>query len=152
MRTVIAACAATVLLTAAQADDKKPAGDAAKLEGKWAAVKYVEDGEEADAVAKPEYSKVRWVFKGDKVTLLAVVEGASLKGSFKLSQGAKHKTIDLEFPAPDGGKGKQASPGIYELDGDTLKVCYATGKAKRPEAFESKAGSVHVLAVFKRLK
>jgi uncharacterized protein (TIGR03067 family) len=151
MRAVATACAMTVLLTAA-ADEEKVGGGAAKLEGRWAAVKYVEDGEEADAVAKPEDSKVRWVFKGDKVTLLADVEEASLKGSFKLGQGPKHKTIDLEFPAPGGGKGKQASPGIYDLEGDTLKMCYATGKAKRPEAFESKAGSKHVLAVFKRLK
>ena len=44
------------------------------------------------------------------------------------------------------------SPGIYELDGDTLKVCYAIDGGKRPAEFKAKPGSKHVLIVFKRLK
>jgi uncharacterized protein (TIGR03067 family) len=39
---------------------------------------------------------------------------------------------------------------IYELTGDTLKICYdLTGKA-RPEQFATKAGTKHFLATYKR--
>ena len=41
--------------------------------------------------------------------------------------------------------------GIYELEGDTFKVCFAApGKADRPTEFKSAAGSGHRLLVLKR--
>jgi uncharacterized protein (TIGR03067 family) len=48
-------------------------------------------------------------------------------------------------------KGKTFSA-IYELQGDTLKICYdLTGKA-RPTEFKSKAGTQLFLATYKKVK
>jgi hypothetical protein len=42
--------------------------------------------------------------------------------------------------------------GIYEIDGDTLRICVAKKGKERPKTFESKEGSGHVLTVMKRVK
>jgi hypothetical protein len=42
--------------------------------------------------------------------------------------------------------------GIYEFDGDVLKVCFAAAGKERPTAFESKEGSGHALTVWEREK
>jgi hypothetical protein len=43
--------------------------------------------------------------------------------------------------------------GIYELDGDTLRICHTwKGQRKRPEKFAIAEGSGLVLAVWKREK
>ena len=42
--------------------------------------------------------------------------------------------------------------GVYEIDGDTLKITYAPDGAKRPSDFKSAAGSKHIAILFKRIK
>ena len=41
-------------------------------------------------------------------------------------------------------------PAIYELDGDTLRICYDLSGAKRPEKFESVAGTRLYLVTYRR--
>ena len=41
--------------------------------------------------------------------------------------------------------------GIYEFDGKTQKVCFAPVGKERPAEFSSKAGTQHVLTVWKRV-
>jgi hypothetical protein len=40
--------------------------------------------------------------------------------------------------------------GIYQLDGDTWKICLKVSGKERPTKFETKAGSELVLATLKR--
>ena len=49
------------------------------------------------------------------------------------------------------GKGKTML-GIYELTGDTYKVCFALPGGERPKEFASKPGSKTMLIVMKREK
>jgi uncharacterized protein (TIGR03067 family) len=133
----------------ANADEAKQ--QAEKFAGTWGAVSYVQDGQGEGEKIAPQESPVRWVFKGDKVTFLADVEAASAKGSFKLDPSKKPKAIDIVFPAAPGDKKGQTVLGIYELDGDTLKLCYDPDGAKRPAEFKSMAGSKLILVVFKKL-
>jgi hypothetical protein len=42
--------------------------------------------------------------------------------------------------------------GIYEISGDTLKVCFDPEGKKRPTEFKTAAGSQTTLAVYKRVK
>jgi uncharacterized membrane protein len=50
------------------------------------------------------------------------------------------------------GKSKGATYlGVYELVGDTLRLCYALDGRPRPGGFSSEPGSGHYLAIFTRL-
>ena len=74
--------------------------------------------------------------------------------------GGYHETMDYRlnenhqpgwFDATD--KDGDARRGIYELDGDTLRICMppgSRGDTDRPVAFQSKAGPRHSLWVLQR--
>ena len=59
----------------------------------------------------------------------------------------KLKTIDYRSDLlPD-----EPIKGIYEIDGDSLKICFAI-EGERPKKFESAEGSTTMLIVLKRIK
>ena len=63
----------------------------------------------------------------------------------------KPKTIDLEVTS--GSYKGQVYRGIYELDGDTLRVCLAQPEStERPTEFSARKGSNSALSEFKREK
>ena len=66
------------------------------------------------------------------------------KGTFQLDPSAMPKAIDSS-PAADPSK---PILGIYEFDGDTLKICNAPPGRPRPSDFEAKAGSGHTLTIW----
>jgi uncharacterized protein (TIGR03067 family) len=45
-------------------------------------------------------------------------------------------------------------PGIYEIEGDTLKLCWDVGRAtgRRPTGFKTETGTEHLALVLKRAK
>jgi uncharacterized protein (TIGR03067 family) len=111
----------------ANPDDKQPKPtDQSRLQGTWGAVAYLQDGKGGDDPIAPEDAAIKYIFKGDQFTLLASGNaGETPQGSFKLGSRGKAKTIDLIFrPESNGAKGQTMS-GVYELDGDTLKITYA---------------------------
>jgi uncharacterized protein (TIGR03067 family) len=62
----------------------------------------------------------------------------------------KPKAIDaVRSEGMDKGK---PMLGIYELEGESQKVCFAPVGKERPTEFSSAAGSGHVLTVWKRAK
>jgi uncharacterized protein (TIGR03067 family) len=56
-------------------------------------------------------------------------------------------TWDLDGPFQD-----QTVPGIYRLDGDTLKLCFARPGEKRPTEFTTRSGTGFLVVVYKRQK
>ncbi len=71
-------------------------------------------------------------------------------GSFTIDAVKKPATMDIH--ANDGpNKGKKILA-IYELAGDTLKVCYKLGEGKRPEEFTSTKDNNQFLVTYKRKK
>src|SRR5581483_4019740 len=119
------------------ADDKKD--DAAKeelkkLEGTWLLVSAEEDGQKM-----PDNGvKIKAVVKGDKLTLHFGEQ--TLEGTISVDPSKKPKEIDTVTTAD-----KKKSLGIYDLDGDTLKIC--VGKSERPKEFDAKKGSGNGLYV-----
>src|SRR6516162_3963536 len=110
-------------------------GDAAKeelknLEGTWLLVMSEQDGMKSD----PNFVKnSKMIIKGNKMT----VYGGKVKSSeatITLNPAKKPKTIDASqtYGGPKGTK----YYGIYELDGDTLKICF--GEKQRPKDFSAK--------------
>jgi uncharacterized protein (TIGR03067 family) len=113
------------------------------FDGTWVPV-------EAEIGGKSLPDKVRETIKleikGDKYTVTA---GDSVdKGTFKLNAKAKPATLDItSTEGPNKGKTILA---IYEVKGDTLKVCYDLGGKERPKAL--KGGEGLFLATYKRKK
>jgi uncharacterized protein (TIGR03067 family) len=86
----------------------------------------------------------RWTMRrGDK----AVVEWAVKK----IDPTQNPKTIDLEVTA--GAYKGIIYLGIYELDGDTLRICFALpDKPERPTDFSAAKGTIRAFSEFRRGK
>jgi len=130
---------AVLLLPAADANRK----DLDRLQGDWQAVSMSVDGMPLpDDDAQSLFRTV----KGSKYTVFFFKKAIS-SGSFTLDATAKPKRIDAQ-PA---GKG-EAQLGIYELEGNRYRVCFASPGKARPTDFSAKQGSGHTLSVWEREK
>jgi len=137
----------TVLMTvgffAGQSASKN---DLDKLQGHWVAVESTRDGKKSTM----ERLKLERTIEGNHYTLkIQSQEGEDVfSGTIKLDATKKPKTIDaIRTEGPDKGK---PMLGIYELDPDKQKVCFAPLGKERPTEFSSKAGTGHVLTIWKR--
>jgi uncharacterized protein (TIGR03067 family) len=119
--------------------------DKEKLQGTWHAVSGEAEGKD---VSEEFVKKLSIVFTGDKITVSGLVRGekdTGVEGTFKLDPAAKPKTIDINLT------NKEDALGIYELDGDTLKLCVVeAANNERPTEFAGK--NKQVLMVLKRQK
>ena len=116
----------TATRQAAAGGNVPKANDQSQLQGTWGAIAFLQDGQRGDEPIAPEDAAIKYIFKGDQFTLLASGNaGETPKGTFKLGTSGKGKTIDLIFPPDSNGTKGQTMSGVYELDGDTLKVTYA---------------------------
>jgi uncharacterized protein (TIGR03067 family) len=115
-----------------------PKADAAKdelkkFEGKWKLVSQDFDGKEAD----PENVKTAsLVVAGNEFTMK--IGNETHKGKFTIDPAKKPKTIDTEFT--EGSLKDSKVLGIYEIDGDTRKSCFAGPDKDRPTDFTSGTG------------
>ena len=71
-------------------------------------------------------------------------------GTYKLDQNAKPRAIDMT--CTEGLNQGNTIQAIYELSGDTLKICYDTTGDDRPSEFKSLAGTQLFLVTYKREK
>jgi uncharacterized protein (TIGR03067 family) len=150
MQRLLAALATVGLLVvpgAVRADDAKK--DLDKLQGTWEITEVVNSGK---AIAGEKLKGGQVVFKGDEMT---IKEGDDDKDprkfTVKLDPGKKPRALDATALNRDQ-KGS-VSPGIYELDGDALKICSPNDDSKeRPKAFKSEEGSSVILLTLKRVK
>ena len=147
MRTALLALVAVAFTAVAfAADDDQAKKDLKALEGTWQYTSQVEDGKETEeeklkAVTVTITADGKWEVKHEGKTFL--------EGTVKLDPSKKPKAADWTITTEGELKGK-AALGIYDVDKDTWKHCFAFDK--RPEAFESKAGTKITYAVLKRTK
>lgn len=71
-------------------------------------------------------------------------------GTLKLDATQKPKTMDIT--GTDGPNKGKTILAIYELSGDSLKVCYALTGTKRPSEFKSVGDAALLLMTYKRIK
>ena len=135
-----AACAAGMfglLFTTASAQDTKKEQE--KLQGTWSVVTAERDGAADDGIKNDKL-----VIAGDKITIKKGGGGDEEPVTFTTDPTKKPKQIDVNA-------GGQVILGIYDLDGENLKLCISKG-GERPAEFTTKAGSNRMLVTLKRDK
>lgn len=142
---VIAVLALVVVVSAAPAEDAAKK-EMARLEGEWSMVSG-----EADGQSMPEAMvKTGKRVAKDGETTITIGGQPYFKAKFTIDAAKKPKAIDYDMT--DGPTKGKKHLGIYELDGDTLKFCFAAPGKDRPNDFTSKQGSQQTLSVWKRVK
>ncbi len=132
--------------TGSRADDKADAEkELKKFQGAWTFESVEAGGKEVPA---DNFKGVTVTFDGDKYTVKKgddVIQSATLK----LDPSKSPKTLDVTVA--EGPNKGTVMLGIYEISGDTLKVCFDPEGKKRPTEFKTASGS-QTLVVHKRAK
>jgi uncharacterized protein (TIGR03067 family) len=115
--------------------------DTKQWQGTWKMVSTTYDGE-------PQTADMEWIVDGDHYTIRLNGQTHQDLQTFKLD--ASRKQIDVFHhdtpPGTYGGKLK----GIYELSGNSLRVCYDLTGQRYPRSFDAQRGSRQVLYEFRR--
>jgi uncharacterized protein (TIGR03067 family) len=124
------------------AEEKK--FDAAKLVGKWTIASGEKNGEK---VAEDNLKKIKIEIDKEKLTLNGDMEFVF---SYKLD--TSKKPVGISMTITKGMGEGTTTEGIIEVDGDTIKLCYAMPNEKAPKEFTGKANSGFHNFVLKRAK
>src|SRR5262245_43423151 len=110
------------------ADAQNAQKDLQNLEGTWQLVSGERDGKK---FTDEEVKKTKLFIKGDTFRIPGTDVGTSQDGTIKIDPSKKPKEMDATTGSgPDKGKTWQ---GMYELDGDMYKVCFAPPGKDRPK-------------------
>ncbi len=150
------------------ADNKKDAAkdDLQQLEGTWVPVSSEISGHKGFFKDSPAGApRIEIVFKNGKGTYVAVKTGGQGKVANEMrvvvdaTQSPKTLDVQTTMKLPAGVRRFPLIRGIYEVQGDTLRICYSnpmaspgvrTGTLPRPK--EIKAGAKTVVLTFQRQK
>lgn len=133
--------------TGVGADDKTDVEkEFKKFHGVWTFASVEAGGTKVPA---DELKGLTVTFAADKYTVKKGDEVIQV-GSQKLDPSKSPKAIDVKVT--EGLKKGAVMLGIYQIDGDTLTVCFDEAGKKRPTEFKSAAGSETFVNVHKRVK
>jgi len=114
------------------------------LQGSWTLTALEVKGQRLSSTELPNGSMI---IRADRFTINSSISRAS-KGTLKLQPSRSPRLITMKFDAgPQKGK---STHGIYELDGDTWKICLAIRGTVRPSTFASSSDSEFVFETFTR--
>jgi uncharacterized protein (TIGR03067 family) len=135
-----------LLLCTALAAPDPAAKEMARLEGEWSMV----SGEASGQSMPPEMVKTGKRVAKEGETTVTIGGQVYFKAKFKIDPTKKPKSID--YTMTEGPTKGKTHLGIYELDGDTVKFCFAAPGKDRPTDFTAKEGSERTSSVWKREK
>jgi uncharacterized protein (TIGR03067 family) len=128
--------------------DQEPQSDIGKLQGAWQVVS-------AERMGNPmsDFEKMKLVIEGATMTFKREDE-VLFNGKITLDPFKQPKTLDMELIEDAQGHHQgEVSPGIYAIEGDTLKWCNASpGDFDGPREFSTNKEKNHMLLVLKREK
>jgi hypothetical protein len=78
-------------------------------------------------------------------TMNTEIAGRKSEATYELRSSANPKQIELT----ENGVSK---PGIYDLQGDTLRLCICQANNQRPTAFDTQPGSLEIVFILKRFR
>lgn len=114
------------------------------IQGTWIPTEAEHEGKKIDERAPEDVI----IFSGKRL-IVKRNNGYTHPGTFTIDPSKTPKTIDLGWSEKNP---KRLNLGVYELDGDTLRICFGDEGAPRPTTFESKAGSKTRIVTLKRDK
>jgi uncharacterized protein (TIGR03067 family) len=115
------------------------AADLRQMQGDWVVAELVANG---DKVPDSDLASLKLQMKGNEYSVNGP-EGQQ-QGTLKLNDRTNPKSMDVTSSSAD------EVPAIYEITGDTFRVCYAPNGGSRPTEFKSTDGSGITLITFKR--
>ena len=125
-----------------QATAKTPKTDLDRLQGTWNLVSAIQDG---NALPEDKVKQTTIVFKGDTFRFPGSAEYATSKaGTIKLDETKTPKEMDAISTE------KEVMLGIYALEENGYKVCFAPAGKPRPTEFTSTPRSGQILQVWQR--
>ena len=122
-----------------------PADDATAIEGSWKPVQAELGGQ-----AMPEAIVKTISLRLDHGRYYVTVAGSPDNGTYTLD--AATQPSGMTVTGTDGPNKGKTFPCIYELKGDTLRVCYDLSGAKRPAEFKTNLGTQLYLVTYKRAR
>src|SRR4051812_46371650 len=125
----------------ARAEGNASDQDKAKLQGEWIMV----SGSRGGAAFTDDLIKGSKRVATNDETTVTIAGQFFMTAKFTLDVSAKPKKIDYALSAgPNAGK---TQLGIYELDGATVKFCFAAPGLERPSDFTTKTGDGRTFSV-----
>lgn len=144
MRTAGLFAVAVVVVMSPSARGEAAGDDWKKLAGTWKVEAATFNGEDSTAIFK---EAVLTIEEGKyKVTF----GGTTDAGTLKIDPAKKPKQMTVT--GTDGPSKDKTLPAIYEIDGDTLKICYTLDGKDPPTEFKSTAENKTLLVTYKRDK
>ncbi|MBI3823696.1 MAG: TIGR03067 domain-containing protein [Planctomycetes bacterium] len=138
---------AGVLISAAGEAGDAIKKDKASLQGTWKVVESISKGEKVPA---DDLKELYLIFRDDAILIREGGKTAE-NFSFRLDPTKKIKEIDVTLKV--GPQKNRIDRGIYEIDGDKLRICIQANKdAARPNEFLSRPNSELWLVVLQRSK
>ena len=116
-----------------------------RLEGTWRVVAVELGGKEMDREEIGPNNLL--VFSGTKSSVVTGTKMRTIECTFTLDPTKSPKWMDSTRISD-----KISWPGIYKLEGDTLKVFLGSPGGKRPTGFKTKEGTQQVIHTYQRVK
>jgi uncharacterized protein (TIGR03067 family) len=139
--------AGSLLLAAGLVAGQAPKDRGKDLTGTWRAATYALDGKEAAAA---DLKDIRLIIAADGKFKAQNAGQTFLAGTVQLGADKNPRAMDITYT--EGDLKGQTSLAIYELVGDTLRICRAAPGKARPTEFASKPGSGLTLMSYQRAK
>lgn len=134
----------TLFMTTDYAQDATSKADLDALQGSWKLISAMQDG---NALPEDKVKQTTIVFKGDTFVFPHLADYATSRaGTIKIDATKNPKEMDATSTNRD------VMLGIYELNGDSYKVCFAPVGKPRPTALSSTPGSGNIFQVWERQK
>jgi uncharacterized protein (TIGR03067 family) len=131
-----------LLLAACSRQASAPKTDLDRFQGTWNLTSAMEDGK---ALPEDKVKQTTIVFKGDSFRFAGSAEDATSRaGTVKLDESKTPKEMDAISTE------KEVMLGIYVLQENGYKVCFAPAGKPRPTEFNSTPGSGYILQAWER--
>lgn len=122
-----------------------PRADRDALQGRWSATMPGPGGQKQTLI---------WNIEGDRIAMQVVMPDGTaqevLKGQLEIDANARPRRLAIKDATGPDGRNQRDNLGIYELIGDTLKICYGTPGQARPKVFKQGESGPPMLMSLKR--